>query len=487
MSRIKANPAIVGRLSEQATLTAAIQSADAELIAVFGRRRVGKTFLIHQFFQKQLVFELTGLHGESMQRQLQNFSQAFRQQCEPQAIATPTSWLEAFEQLRLHIENRKIRPNSKHVVFFDELPWLATARSGFMAALESFWNTFASRRNDIIVVVCGSAASWMIRKVIGSKGGLHNRTSRRIRLQPFDLHETRQYLRHRRIKLDDFQIAQLYMAVGGIPQYLKHVEPGRSVAQIIDQLCFAKDGLLKDEFQHLYAALFDNHEIHEAIVRSLSSAAQGLTRNEILKKTAISTGGGFTTALRELTECSFIQEHPAHGNVSKNTKYRLADEYSLFYLNWIETNRTSGKDAWLRKATGRKYRTWTGYAFETLCLKHVAQLKRALGIQNVETSESGWRHQAESKIDEGAQIDLVIDRRDHCTNLCEMKFSEVPFTISKRYAGELERKVRVFRQHTGTRNTLFLTMVTAFGLQPNNYAKQLITSHVELCELFEPA
>lgn len=476
---------IIGRASEKQKLQSALDSNSTELIAIYGRRRVGKTFLIRQFLRPNITFELTGLHHEPKNRQLENFTNALKEFSDRPIAFRPTSWLEAFESLKDHVQAQAQRRHSKQVLFFDELPWLATPRSGFLAAFEAFWNTFISRRNDVVLVICGSAASWMIRKVIGSKGGLHNRITGRIRLDPFTLHETKQYLQHNKIGLDDFQIAQLYMAIGGIPHYLSLAKRGQSTAQIIDQLCFQKDGLLTDEFQHLYAALFDNHEMHEAIVRALGKAGKSLTRNELLKQAELPSGGSVTRTLDELIQSGFVHENPPRDHQVKQTVYRLADEYSLFYLNWIESNRTSGNDVWLRKAASRRYAVWSGYAFESLCLKHLPQIKQALGISAVATTESSWRFQSRSPSEAGAQIDLVIDRDDHCTNLCEMKFSQHPFVIDKRYASELARKEQVFREQTQTRNVIFLTMVTSFGVKSNDYAQQYVAAQVTLKDLFQ--
>ncbi|MAD79822.1 MAG: ATP-binding protein [Pirellulaceae bacterium] len=475
---------VVGRSSEKERLAAALNSPDPELIAIYGRRRVGKTFLIREFFRNEIVFELTGLHNEPMGRQLENCAISLRRHFPGQFVSTPPSWLEAFEQIKDSIQASAESPTRKQVLFFDEFPWLATRRSGFLAAFEAFWNTFASRRPDLMVIICGSAASWMIRKVINSKGGLHNRTTVRICLKPFTLHETREYLEHRRVKLSEFQMAQLYMAVGGVPHYLNYIQPGQSVAQNIDRLCFAKDGLLVDEYQHLYAALFDDSTNHESIVRALASTGRGLTRNELLTATSLKSGGAATSALRELIQSGFVHECPPRNNKTKDAIFRLADEYSLFYLKWIKSNRTSGTNIWLQKAAGRKYASWCGYAFESLCLKHIVQIKVALGIAGVETTESSWFYRPKSKNGEGAQIDLVIDRRDQCINISEMKFSENPFVINKRYAADLARKLRVFRERTGSKSTLFLTMITSSGVKQNDYARDLVTSEVLLADLF---
>lgn len=475
---------VVGRSLEKQQLDRTLKSDIAELVVVYGRRRVGKTYLVREHLKKQICFELTGLHNETLKRQLENFAQRFGEQTrrnEP----VPQTWLEAFGQLRRFLGRNK--SSKKRVLFFDEFPWLATRRSGFLSAFEEFWNTFASRQPNIVCVICGSAASWMISKVINTKGGLHNRDTARIRLEPFTLAETKQFLTHRRVKLIDFQIAQLYMALGGIPHYLQRVKKGRSAAQNIDDLCFAKDGILANEFNNLYPALFEHSDRHETVIRALAKKRQGLTRTELVESTRLGSGGTMTKVLTELAESGFIREMPALHAKRKNSLLRLTDEYSLFYLNWIETNRMSGSNIWLTKSSGQKWKSWCGYAFESLCLKHIPQMKTALGISGVLTEEASWHHRARGKGDDGAQIDLLIDRNDQCINICEMKFTESEFTIDKRYATDLRRKLAVFRDKAKINKSLFLTMVTSSGIRQNEHSQELVANTISLENLFRAA
>ncbi|HQZ67794.1 MAG TPA: hypothetical protein PLY87_22040 [Planctomycetaceae bacterium] len=391
-------------------------------------------------------------------------------------------WLQAFEQLKAWLSKTKAK--GKRVLFFDEFPWLASRRSGFLSAFEAFWNTFASRDPSLVCVICGSAASWMIQKVINSKGGLHNRATSQIRLKPFTLAETRRYLLSRKIGLPDFQIAQLYMAIGGVPHYLQRLEPGQSAAQQIDRLCFQKDGLLAGEFSNLYRALFENSDQHEAIVRALAKKRVGIKRTELAEAASLPSGGTLTKVLSELAESGFIREMPSHNATRKNSIWRLTDEYSLFYLTWIEPNRMTGKNVWLTKSSGQKWKIWCGYAFENLCLFHVLQIKQALGISGVLSEEAAWQFTSDSSGDKGAQIDLLIDRNDQSINICEMKFTESEFVIDKRYASELQNKLAVFRQRTHTGKALFLMMVTAQGVKSNSYSQALVTNEVKLAQLF---
>jgi uncharacterized protein len=474
---------LIGREPEQRILAKTLASSDAELVAVYGRRRVGKTFLVREFFRDQLCFELTGVRDAPLAEQLQNFANAFGQSLRIGVRpAAPANWQEAFEQLTAFLAS--LQTDRKWVVFFDEIPWLASRRSRFLAALDHFWNSWASRQRHLIVVICGSAASWMIHKVIQHRGGLHNRVTQRIRLEPFTLGESFGYLRSRGVKLEHRQVLELYLALGGIAHYLKQVEPGRSAAQNIDDLCFSPTGALADEFGQLYASLFEHPEQHVKIIRALNKKRRGLTRNEILQAAGIRTGGGSTAVLDELTESGFVLKTLPFAQAKKESLYRLADEYSMFYLTWMEGRRSSGPDLWMKRQASPAWRAWSGCAFEGLCLKHARQLKRALGIAGVETTESAWSHRGTGDRP-GVQVDLVIDRRDDCINLCEMKYSQGEFVIDRRYAEELRTKREVFREVTKTRKTLFLTLVTAFGVRDNAYARELVDHAITMHALFE--
>lgn len=475
---------LVGRVQERRILTAAMASPEAELIAVYGRRRVGKTFLIRRHFEDDLYFELTGMYGGAFRVQLRNFADAFGKATGAgvRAAAPPASWSEAFGMLASAIE-RAPRRKRKRVVFIDELPWLATQRSGFLPAFEHFWNNWASRRSDLVVVVCGSAASWMVKHLLHARGGLHNRVTRHLRLEPFSLAETRAFLEARRVAIDDYQILELYMALGGIPHYLKEIERGESAAQCIDRVCFSRTGLLGREFSHVYASLFDDPERHERVVRSLAKRRDGLTRNELLGATGMPSGGGMSEVLEELEASGFIMRTPQFGRGKKDAVYRLADEHSLFHLQWIEKHRGRSEGAWLRIRGSPAWRAWSGYSFEGVCLKHADRLRQALGIGGIQTEESTWRHRP-GEAEDGAQIDLVIDRKDSSINLCEMKFSEAEFAIDKAYARSLVNKRETFRRSTGTRKSLFTTLVTTHGLAPTRHRDVAVDVALDMRALF---
>ena len=475
---------LIAREPEQEVLRKTLEAGEAELVAVYGRRRVGKTFLVREFFGKKIRFELTGVHDAPLREQLTNFANALVQITGANELRppTPTSWQEAFQQLTARL--RRLPQGRKHVIFFDELPWLASRRSRFVPALEHFWNSWASRQPNLIVVVCGSSASWMIKKIIDHRGGLHNRVTRRIQLMPFTLAEAHGYLASRGVDLGQRQTLELYMAMGGVPHYLKEIEPGLSAAQNIDAICFSQAGLLRVEFDRLYASLFEMPERHVQVIRKLARKRRGMTRGEILEVAGLATGGGSTVLLDELVLSGFVMRTVPFGKARKDALYRLADEYSQFYLDWIERRRSSGDGAWLLQSASPSWRAWSGYAFETVCLKHVAQLKQALGIRAVATSESSWWHRPSDGSETGAQIDLLIDRRDQCINLCEMKFSEVEFVIDKGYARALRNKLDLFRRVTRTRKTMLLTMVTTCGVRENLHRRELVANTVEMDALF---
>ncbi|RLB64407.1 MAG: ATP-binding protein [Deltaproteobacteria bacterium] len=475
---------LVGRSRERKTLAAAMGSSDPELVALYGRRRVGKTFLVREALGPDICFELTGMHRVALGMQLRNFSIALGDAlARGIAPAVPQSWLEAFRQLRAMLEGLPKRKR-KRVVFLDELPWLASRRSGFLSAFEHFWNSWASTRRDLVVIVCGSAASWMLNRLLRARGGLHNRVTRRIRLVPFTVTEARQLLVTRRVELDTYQLLELYMAFGGVPHYLKEIERGESAAQCIDRVCFAPDGLLRDEFGEVYASLFEKADRHLQIVRALASKRRGLTRNELLAATKLPSGGGTTETLKELEASGFVMRTPQFGLKVKDEVYRLADEHSLFHLSWIEKHRGRAEGVWIRKRRSPAWRAWSGYAFEGLCLKHADALRQALGISGVETEESTWQHRPQDDDEHGAQIDLLIDRRDRCINLCEMKFCEGEFVVDKAYARNLRNKREVFAQATKTRKALFTTLVTTHGVRANRHRDAVVDRTIEVDSLF---
>ncbi len=471
---------IAGRQQEIGVLQSLFNKKDASFVAVYGRRRVGKTYLIRQVYERAIVFECSGVHQKTKAVQLENFWRSLnetRQHAAP--TLPPKTWIEAFFQLRAYLLT--LEQDKKKVIFLDEIAWFDTPRSGFLAALDSFWNQFCTKRKDIILVICGSAASWIIQKVINDRGGLHNRLTHRVQLMPFNLKETKAFFDLHNIQMNLRDIALLYMCVGGIPFYLKDIENGQSVPQILDQLFFEEQATLKNEFQNLYAALFKNNELHERVVEALASKNSGLVRNDIIAATGIKSSGDLSVVLEELTQCGFIKPVLPINKTKEGFLYRLIDEFSLFYYQFLK-NKPS-KNSWQLLAQKPNFKIWSGYAFENLGIKHTAQLKQALGISGVITNEYAYTFKGDAD-NRGAQIDFIIDRADNCVNVFEMKFHNDEFDITKDYEAELRHKINTFRTKTRTKKTIFLTMLSVFGVKKNQYYLSVVTNQLLIEDLF---
>ncbi len=454
---------LIGRRPEITALENALSSDKAEMIAVIGRRRVGKTFLIEEVLGEQIIFRQTGVRHAPADRQLRTFANNLSL-----LIGGPApeleDWLDAFFQLRKVLEE-KISKGQKVVIFFDELSWLATPEKNFLDYLAHFWNDWAHRQN-LVLVLCGSVSSWIINRVINDKGGLHNRITRYLHLKPFTCAETAEFLHAKNIKFPPRQIFQLYMAIGGIPLYLEDIRAGHSVAESLDQLCFSQTGLLREEFSRLYPALFDDAHLHTEVIRALAAAPRGLTRSAIIANSALPNGGTTTRVLEELEQSDFIQAIQPFGNKKSNKIYRLVDEYSLFYLRFIEHNRLVGEGTWLQLAQTPAYKIWSGYAFESLCFKHIARLKASLGVSSVYTTVSAFAKRGEP----GVQVDLVLQRADEVINLCEAKFHKDPYALTAARVEELEERTLRFRTLSKTRLHVIPTLIVGGAFRENDYS-----------------
>lgn len=468
---------IIGRNKEQAILNQLLVSKESEFLTIFGRRRIGKTFLIRQVYAGKISFQMTGIAKANTSEQLANFFSVIRElDINVDQGHIPKDWFEAFVMLRRYLQKTK---SPKKVVFFDELPWIDTPRSKFLLALEHFWNSWASARSDVVLVVCGSASSWIINKLINNRGGLHNRVTQRIHLAPFTLRETEDLLIANNVNLDRYQILQLYMILGGVPFYLSQIRPGMSASQEIDRLAFTRNGFLATEYDNLYRSLFNRADRHIAIVEALATKPRGMSREELQKSSGLKDGGSLTTVLRELEDSGFIRKSYPFGKKIRDSIYRLSDQYSLFYLKFIKNQFRTGAGSWMSRIDSPAWRAWSGYAYESICLEHLTAIKKALGIGGVYTEASSWVDKARS-----VQVDLLIDRRDHVINLCEVKFTQEPFVLTKANKDELQRKLFVFREDTKTRKSVFATLITTFGLNGNIHATGFIQNVITMDDLF---
>lgn len=467
----------IGRKAEIKALEICVESGKPEFVAVYGRRRVGKTFLVRKVLGNRLAFHFTGMANVSLRIQLQNFKSELGRMTSKR-IKTPQGWLDAFDMLRDYLETL---PNgSRKIVFIDEMPWLDTPRSNFLPALEHFWNGWAAWNDDIMLVVCGSATSWITNKLINNHGGLHNRLTRQIYLAPFTLKECQEYFSSKGIVWNAKDIAECYMVMGGIPYYLDQIMKGESVAQSIDRLFFSPEGTLAYEFDNLYKSLFTHSEDYVAVVKALSKRRGGLTRKEIIEATGMSDGQGITTIISDLMRCDFIRG-TSDSNYKRCITYQLTDSYTLFYLNYMKHNTMNDTHFWSHSLLGSGHKAWAGLAFEMLCQRHIEQIKKSLGIAGVLTKNYSWRSR---KAKDGAQIDLVIDRADNCVNIIEIKFSASPFEISSDYELKLLNKVECFVNETGTRKTPLLTMLTTMGLKHGIHSG-IVQAEITLEDLYE--
>lgn len=475
---------IIGRSFEKNELLKALNSTKSELVAIIGRRRVGKTFLIRNFLEEQIKLEVTGVQNSPLQVQLINFMSSlktFRLSKNDFLGKEPKSWLEAFNILKQSLES--ISQNEKTVLFFDELPWLASGKSDFISAFDFFWNAWASKQN-IMIVICGSSASWMNQKIINNKGGLHNRITRIIKIKPFNLAETATFLQYKGVNFPHYQVLQIYMAIGGIPLYLEFIDKDRSVAENLTELCLKISGFLYDEYERLLPSLFLHYQVHSTIIQALAKKRKGLTREEILAETKLQNGGTFTKYLDELIQSDFVDFYRPFGKNKKDTLYRLTDIFCLFYFAYIIPDRGNKTPNFELLSQSQSYKSWAGYTFENVCMSHVLQIKKALGISGVNTSTSSFFAKPKDGLD-GTQIDLLIERSDSTIHLCEMKFLTDELIMDKTMAENLRNKRSIFNYHTKNKKHIFNTFITTYGHKPNSYSIQYIDQSITMDVLFE--
>ncbi len=461
-------------------------SRKSEFVALYGRRRVGKTFLIRKSANDDFAFYVTGMHGATKSEQLTNFAIALQKYSGSENLSIPKNWIIAFYELSKYIETL---PKGKKLIFIDELPWMDTPKSGFISALENFWNSWAVMRDDVKLIVCGSATSWIINNLIRSRGGLHNRLTHHLVLEPFTLNECEEYFKKNGFSYSRKQIAECYMIMGGIPYYLSMLDRSKSLAQNVDALFFSLNAPLKDEFHDLYRALYKNASPHISVVTALAEKGKGLTRQELLDSTQLTDNGAFSTVLEELEQCGFIRVYEPlekdRRNGGKRRKpdslFQLVDFYTLFYFKFIRNNRYHDEHFWTSSLNSPVHNAWNGLSFEMLCLRHVSQVKKALGISGVQALVCSWRS---SVSEHGAQIDLLIDRKDETINICEIKYASGPFEITKDYEAKLQNKLNAFISEIQPRKSLMLTMITTYGIKHNPYS-EIIRNEITMDNLFE--
>ena len=471
---------IIGRKKEQEDLLRLVESDEPQFCAVYGRRRVGKTYLIRETFGYNFTFQHVGVANGDMKRQLSAFRDSLRaaglEKCN-----LPKDWFDAFSMLLQLIEQSNER---KKIIYLDELSWMDTPKSKFISALEHFWNGWATARaeKDVVLIVCGSATSWIVNNIMKNRGGLHNRLTEQIHLKPFTLAECEQYVRFQGIPMTRKEIVEAYMALGGIPSYWSLMRRGESLAQNMDRLLFSNDCKLRNEFSELYSSLFKRPEPYMAIVEALATKKIGMSRDEISSTSGVENSGLLTKMLDELEQCGFVRRYQAFDKKKYGATFQLIDNYTLFYYRFLREVDVIGDGYWLSAIDSPKISIWKGLAFERVCLWHIPQIKKALGISGIISAEYSWRTAATDEHD-GAQIDLLIDRSDNVVNVCEIKFSSDKYLITKLVEQAIRHKLAVFEQVLGARKSVHLTMITTYGLQRNEYSG-IAQSQVTMDDLF---
>lgn len=474
---------MIGREKEQEELLRRFRRNHAEFIAVYGRRRVGKTTLIDETFNNQFAFRHAGLspiekksYG-TMADQLQHFYHSLKNYGLEDA-ETPKSWLEAFYLLEKLLSQKD--DGTRTLVFLDELPWMDTPRSGFITALEGFWNTWGCHRKNLMLIVCGSASSWILDHLINNHGGLYGRVTCEIKLSPFTLHECEAFFREKGIRFSRYDIVQCYMILGGIPYYLDALDERLSLAQNIDALFFSRNARFRDEFDRLFTSVFRNPDSMKNIVNILYTRRGGYTRKELSTYAGLPTGGALTAALKALEGSDFIEKYVPFGQGKRDSHYKLVDSFCLFYLHFVAGMTKTDEQFWTHNQSTHAVITWRGLTFENVCFRHIPQIKQTLGISGVRSSQSQWIVHGKEK---NAQLDLLIDRDDHVLNACEIKFYSNAFSVDKQYYQELLGRQEILTQMLSPKTAVYQTLISAYGLKRNEYSS-IFTQVVTLDDLF---
>ena len=475
---------MIGRSKEIKELNKLYDRNRAELVAVYGRRRVGKTYLIDETFAGRITFRHAGLSPADeeakglLRAQLDHFYHSLILFGMEKA-SKPESWLDAFLLLEQFLQ--KIDDGSRQLVFLDELPWLDTPRSGFIRAFEGFWNNWGCHRKNLMVIVCGSANSWMMNNLINDHGGLYNRVTYEIKLSPFTLRECEQFFQASNVRLSRYDIAQSYMIFGGIPYYLGYFDGEYSLAQNVDRIIFARNAKLKDEYDRLYRSVFVNPDTEKAIVACLATRNAGYTRNELASKLGFSDGGRLSRNLNALIASDFIVKYVPFGLGKREEHYKVIDPFCLFYLHFVHSMNEVNEAFWQENVTSHPVVTWRGFAFENVCFNHIPQIKKALGISGVIASASAWSKREDDR--EGTQIDLLLKRNDNVLNMCEIKYYSGSFTVRKEDYLTLLARQQLLMEKVSPKTAVRSTLITTFGLAQNEYSG-VFTNVITLDDLF---
>lgn len=475
---------IVGREREQQIIMSCYNSDKAELIAIYGRRRVGKTYLVKKMFDDNFAFSFTGMYEVTRAVNLEQFRMCIERYSH-KPVGKFKDWFEAFDALRQYLETLK---QERMVVFLDELPWMDTPKSNFIAAFSYFWNSWGATVDSLKLIICGSATTWMLSNIIGDKGGMYGRVSRPVYLAPFSLGETELYLRKiKGMELSRRQVLDIYMSLGGIPYYLDMIEKGMPLDICIDNLFFVQGAPLRNEFDFLFRSLFKDSLVYRRVVEALAGKMRGISRKEIMAAAKVKEGGKLTEVLENLQKCDFIRKYSAIGKSERDAQYQLTDLFSLFHIRFVASNSGQDESFWSNMQGTGSRRAWSGYAFEQVCLHHIPQIKKTLGISGILSNACSWACPPFTDSTgirwKGAQVDLLIDRNDNVINICEMKYYDSEFVIDAEYEQRLRERALLFKQVSKTRKTLLHTFITTYGVKKNMYSG-IVQNEVTMDDLF---
>lgn len=476
---------IIGRTYERKLIRQCAQSDKSELVAVYGRRRVGKTHLIKNSFDGHFDFWFTGIYGANRDVLMLQFRMELSK-VSGKEYANFKDWFSAFEALKEYLTSLK---KDTVLVFLDELPWMETKNSNFLPAFSYFWNMWSTSGMKLKLFVCGSSTTWMIDRLIGDKGGLYGRVTQSIYLHPFNLAETEEFLSlKKQMELNRVQILELYMILGGIPYYLDMLDKELPVSRNIDRLLFSANAPLRTEYEFLFRSLFEDSASYRKVISALASKLKGMTRLELKAATKLE-GGNLSKILRNLCSCDFLRQYLSIGKTERDAMYQLSDNFSLFHLRFVENGSGQDENYWTNNLTSGEKNSWAGYAFEQTCLHHLPQIKEKLGISGILSNCYTWNTRSFTDLDgtlwKGTQIDLLIDRRDDVINICEMKFASDEYVITQDYENKLRNRERIFREATNTKKATVHTFVTTYGVRHNMHSS-IVQTEVKMDDLFNP-
>ena len=494
---------MIGRKKEIKLLNEICDLEESSLVAIYGRRRIGKTYLVNHMFKKYrqdcLFFEFTGAYDGDKRGQIDNFIDQVYEWFYVEPSFEIKSWSDAFRFLKRTIDKeiKKRDSNEKVIVFLDEVPWIDRSnKGGFLSALGYFWNTWCEPRENVVLILCGSNSSWIRDKILkNARGSLYQRVTHQISMYPFDLKETKAYLLEQKgFMIDNKTVTDIYMIFGGVAKYLSFLNPNESSAENIDRVFFSIHGSMYREYDELFSSLFaDKSDYYKSVIELLCTRRSGFSLSDISKAFNEKLGGKLRLAIAELEECGFIKGLSKYGNSVRGVNYMIVDPYILFHHKWIKgfsrnDIATLPNNYWLHKSSSQSYAVWSGYAFEIVVMVNIRLYLNAIGRLGFFSGVYHWQHMAKSEDEQGAQIDMVVNYGNNIFDILECKYYNSEYVISKEYAKNIKNKLSMFKKYglySKQKSELRLVFLTSYGVKMNAEAHSLNISRVCLDDLFE--